>query len=716
MERRRFLQFGLGTALTMSLPKFGMANSVPLVLSESLQGNPLLDFHNLPDFPRITPEHIKPAITYLIEYNTNAVKTLTAQDVITWQNFYAPLEDAQNKLERAWSAVSQLHSLKSSDALRAVFNEAQQSLTEFDTWFGMYRPLYDAFNKLKQGKEYASYSKAQKKAIDNALLDFKLSGVTLEGEAAERYAKVSARLSELSTHFGNNVLDAEMGFEIVIDDESRLAGLSDIALASAKKAAESKGVAGYRFGLNYPSYAAIVTYADDRALRRQMFEAYRTRASDQGPNAGKWDNTPIMNELVELRLERAKLLGFNSHAEYSLAKKMAENPAQVLEFLNDLLAKTHDKSKAEVKELEAHAKQNGLLAESDTLMPWDFSYLSEKLKQERYSIDREALRVYFPVDQVLSGMFELTERLFGVRVREKTSVPVIHEGVRFFELFKGGKHVASFYLDLFARENKRSGAWHSSVIGRYKTSDGEIQLPVSMLVCNFGGASDDKPALLLHREVETLFHEFGHGLHHMLTKVDVQAVSGINGVAWDAVEFPSQMLENWTWDVDTLALISKHYQTGESLPRDIIDKMLEAKNYQSATNIVRQLEFGLFDFRLHSEYQAGDHGAIARIREDIRQNISVMNDPEWIRTGHSFNHIFSGGYSAGYYSYLWSEVLASDGFTRFEREGLFNRKTGQDFVDAILSQGGSDEPMALFEKFMGRKPDITALLKSRGIV
>lgn len=716
MERRRFLQMGLGGLVAMGLPKFGVANPVPLILDETLKDNPLLNFEGLPDFLAIKPHHIKPAITHLIEHNTDVIKALSGQEQITWQNFYAPLEDAQNKIDRAWSAVSQLHSLKNSDELRVVYDDAQKSLVAFGTWAGMYRPLYEAFNRLKQGAEYTSYTRAQKKAIDDALLDFRLSGVTLEGVDAERYAEISARLSNLATKFSNHVLDAEMGFEIVIDDEQKLKGLSDIALDNAKKSAKSKGKSGHRFGLDYPSYAAIITYADDRSLRKQMYEAFRTRASDQGPNAGKWDNTAIMNETVALRLSRAQLLGFGSHAEYSLATKMATSPTQVLDFLNDLLTKTHDKSRQEIAELKAYAIEKGLLDTSDELMPWDFSYLSEKLKQDKYAIDKEALRAYFPVDQVLSGMFEIAKRLFGVSVREKQGVPVIHPEVRFFEVFSGDQHIASFYLDLFARENKRSGAWHSGVMGRYKTATGTVQLPVSMLVCNFAPASDGKPALLLHGDVETLFHEFGHGLHHMLTTVDVQAVSGISGVAWDAVEFPSQLLENWTWNPEALTLISRHYQTGEPLPKQMIDKMLAAKNYQSATAIVRQLEFALFDFRLHTEYQAGDEGAIARIREDIRQNVSLLNEPDWVRMAHSFSHIFAGGYSAGYYSYLWAEVLSSDGFTRFEKEGVFNAKTGRDFVEAVLSQGGSDEPMALFERFMGRRPDVTALLQSRGIV
>lgn len=716
MNRRGFLQCGLGGMFIMSLPKFGVANPSIPVLNEALASNPLLNFEGLPDFSLIEPKHIKPAVDYVIEHATNVIEALSGQNHITWQNFYAPLEDAQNKLDRVWSTISQLHSLNNSEDLREVYDDAEESLVEFGTWSGMYRPLYDAFNKLKQGAEYAQYSRAQKKAIDNALRDFRLSGVTLEGEDAKRYAEISAQLSKLSTEFSNNVLDSEMGFEILIDDVQKLSGLSESALSKAKQSAESKGKSGYRFGLDYPSYSAIVTYANDRKLRKQMYQAYRTRASDQGPNAGKWDNTAIMNEMASLRLASAKLLGFNSYAEYSLATKMAQSPAQVLGFLKDLLSKTHNKARQEVKELKGYAVQKGLLKASDELMPWDFAYVSEKLKQERYDVDKEAIREYFPIDQALHGLFETAKRLFGVLVREKAGVSVIHPDVRFFEMFRDGRHIASFYLDLFARENKQSGAWHSSVVSRYKTLTGMVQLPVSMIVCNFSGGSDDKPALLLHDDVETLFHEFGHGLHHMLTTVDVRAVSGINGVAWDAVEFPSQLLENWTWDAKALTLISRHYQTGETLPEKLINKMLESKNYQAATSMVRQLEYALFDFRLHSEYQPNDSNVVAKIREDIRLNVSLMNEPDWVRMANSFSHIFAGGYSAGYYSYLWAEVLSSDAFTRFEREGVFNRKTGQDFVDAFLSQGGSDDAMVLFEKFMGRAPDTDALLKSKGII
>lgn len=423
---------------------------------------------------------------------------------------------------------------------------------------------------------------------------------------------------------------------------------------------------------------------------------------------------PIINELIDLRLELAQLLGYKNYAQYVLAKRMAKDTDEVLGFLKDLLAKTRPTAKKQMQDLQKYGRDIGVLGQDDKIEPWDFAYLSEKQKQALYNIDKEALRVYFPVDKVLGGMFEVTRRLFGVDVREKTGVSLPHPDTRFFELYQDDKHIASFYLDLFARENKRGGAWHSGAVGHFKKSTGDTQKPVSMLVCNFGGATGDKPALLLHSEVETLFHEFGHGLHHMLTQVDVLALSGTR-VPRDAVEFPSQMLENWTWDKDVLALISAHYETGEPIPMDMVQKMQTAKNYLSATSIVRQLEYALFDFRLHVEHKQGDKKTLSRLRDDIRQNVSVLGEPDWVRMAHSFNHIFSGGYSAGYYSYLWSEVLASDAFTRFDKEGLLKRQTGQDFVNAILSQGGADEPMKLFEQFMGRKPQNDALLKAHGI-
>lgn len=713
MQRRHFLQLSATSLAMMSLPTMTFAAPTPLALPDTLKDNPLLQFADLPDFAKVKPEHVKPAVDFLLTHGRASIETLTAQQDITWQSFYLPLEDIANHLERAWAIVSHLHAVKNSDELRSAYTESQKSLTEYSTWYGMHRPLYDAFVRLKNSSEYPHYNNAQKQAIENALLDFRLSGIELTGEQATRYADVVARLSELSTKFSNNVLDANMGWELVITDKAKLAGLPDNALAAAQKSAKDKGQDGYRFTLDYPSYFAVVAYADDRALRKTLFEAYRTRASDQGPNAGKWDNTPVMNEMIALRLEMAQLLGFKTYADYALARRMAESPKQVLDFLNGLLAKTRSKAQVEMQELEAYGKQLGAI---DQLEPWDTTYLSEKLKKERYSIDKEAVRVYFPEHKVLAGMFETARRLFNVTIREKKGVSVWHDSVRFFEVFRDNAHIASFYLDMYARENKRGGAWMSSTIDRRRDKNGVVQLPVAQLVCNFGGAVDGKPALLLHDEVETLFHEFGHGLHGMLTQIDVLAVSGINGVAWDAVEWPSQMLENWTWDKDGLALISEHYETGAPIPSEMMSKMLEAKNYLAASFLVRQLEFGLFDFRLHTEYQAGDTEAIARLREELKRTVSVVSEPEWTRMAHSFSHIFAGGYSAGYYSYLWADVLATDSFSRFANEGIFNAKTGQAYLDAFMAQGGSGSPMDMFRAFMGREPQPDALLKQRGIL
>lgn len=714
MQRRQFLQLSSATCAMMSLPMMTFANTTSdLLLPVHLQGNPLLNFADLPDFANVKPEHIKPAVDFLLEHNRATVLALSTQKNITWQSFYLPLEEATNKLERAWSIVAHLHSVKNSDELRKAYNDSQKSLTEYSTWYGMHKPLYDAFNRLKKGKEYKSYSQAQKKAIDNALLEFKLSGIELTGDKAERYGKVVARLSELSTKYSNNVLDANMGWDLVIDDKAKLAGLPDSALAAAQKSAKDKGLDGYRFTLDFPSYVAVVSYADDRELRKAMYEAFRTRASDQGPNAGKWDNTDIINEMIELRLEMATLLGFKTYADYALARRMAESPKQVLDFLNGLLAKSQPKARAELAELEAYGKSLGVI---DTLTPWDTTYLSEKQKKERYSIDKEAVRVYFPEHKVLAGLFETASRLFNIDIREKQGVSVCHPSVRFFEVYRNDTHIASFYLDLYARENKRGGAWMSSSIDRKRTKTGEIQLPVIQLVCNFGEPIDGKPALLLHDEVETLYHEFGHGLHGMLTQVDVLAVSGINGVAWDAVEWPSQMLENWTWHKEGLSVIATHYETGEPIPDSMMEKMLEAKNYLAASGLVRQLELALFDFRLHHEYQAGDKEAAARLREELKRTVGVLSEPEWTRMSHSFSHIFAGGYSAGYYSYLWADVLATDSFSRFEQEGVFSSATGQAYLDAFLAQGGSDSPMNMFRAFMGREPKPDALLKQLGIM
>lgn len=714
MQRRQFLQLGALGLAALHFSRFAAAApAAAFRLPEKLKNNPLLDFSGLPRFDAIKPEHVNPAIDFLLAENRKATDRLTAQKNITWDSFYLPLADIGDKLNRAWGIVGHLHGVKNSDALRKAYDEADKKVTDFQTWYGQHKGLFRSFSRLKNSPEFAAYSVAQKKAVDDALLDFRLSGIALPPAQQKQYARISARLSELASKYSNNVLDANMGWEKIITDRKRLSGLSERALTAAAESAKSKGKKGYRFTLDYPSYSAVMTYADDAELRREMYTEYATRASDQGSNAGKWDNSAVIRELLSLRLQLAKLLGFKTYTEYALATRMAESPEQVLNFLNDILKRSRPQAQRETEDLRRYAKER---FGKDQLNVWDNAYYAEKLQNERYSVDTEMLRPYFPEQKVVSGLFEVSRRLFGIHIREKKGVPVWGPAVRFFEIDnENGEHIASFYLDLYAREHKRGGAWMDSAVERRRLADGSLQKPVAYLVLNTSPPSDGKPALFSHDDVTTLFHEFGHGLHQMLTAIDVGAVSGINGVPWDAVEFPSQMLEGWTWDKEALKLVSGHYETGEPLPGELIDKLLAAKNFQAARAVVRQLEFALFDFRLHHEYAPGKKDFIQKMARDIRHTVSVSPEPDWSRRSHSFNHIFSGGYAAGYYSYLWSEVLAADAFSRFEKDGIFNRATGRAFVDNILSQGGSRPPMTLFKGFMGREPQVDALMKQRGI-
>lgn len=714
MQRRRFIQLSALGLAGLHFPRFVFGGEQkPLVLPESLKNNPLLDFSGLPKFSQFKPEFVKPAIDFLLQQCREVTTQVTKQDTITWDNFYLPLADINDKLERAWSVVSHLKSVKNSDVLRNAYDLSRKDLTEYSTWVGQNPDLYQAYKKLKESAEFATFSVAQQKTIDDALLDFKLSGIALPPEEQKKYADLKKRLSDLSTKFSNNVLDANMGWSKTITDVNQLNGLSERALAAAKESAKSKNQEGYRFTLDYPSYSAVITYCENRELREEIYRASNTKASDQGPNAGKWDNTPVIDELLKLRLELATLLGFKTYADYSLATKMAENPEQVIDFLNGLVTKAKPQAEKEFAELKAYAKQTFNV---DDLQPWDVAFYSEKQKQALYAISDEALRPYFPEEKAISGLFELTKRLFNIHIKQKEAVDVWDPTVKYYELFDENDHlIAGFYLDLYAREHKRGGAWMSDCIGRRKLADGTIQIPVAFLTCNFAKPVEGKPSLLLHDEVVTMFHEFGHGLHHMLTRIDVPSVAGINGVPWDAVEFPSQTLENWCWEKESLAFISGHYETGEPLPQALLDKVLEAKNYQAALFMVRQLEFGLFDFRLNYEYQPNQANYVLNMLKDVQSKVAAIPSPEWARRPHSFTHIFSGGYAAGYYSYMWADVLAADAFSLFEEKGILNAEVGKAFLDNILSQGGSRPPMELFEKFRGRKPKLDALLKQRGI-
>ena len=676
--------------------------------------NPLLTPFTLPPFSAIQPEHVVPAVEQALETCRAAVEKVVAQGApYSWETLCQPLAEADDRLGRIFSPVSHLNSVKNSPELRQAYEQTLPLLSEYSTWVGQHEGLYQAYRDLKEGDNYAGLSLAQKKAVDNALRDFELSGIGLPKEQQQRYGEIAARLSELGSTYSNNVLDATMGWSKLITDESALSGMPESALAAAKAQAEAKGEQGWLLTLDIPSYLPVMTYCDNQALREEMYRAYATRASDQGPNAGKWDNGPIMAEELALRHELAQLLGFASYAHKSLATKMAQSPDQVIDFLTDLAQRARPQAEQELARLRDFAKQQYGV---DELQPWDITYYGEKQKQHLYAISDEQLRPYFPEERAVNGLFEVVKRIYGISAKERKDVDVWHPEVRFFDLFdESGELRGSFYLDLYARENKRGGAWMDDCVGMMRKADGSLQKPVAYLTCNFNRPVNGKPALFTHDEVTTLFHEFGHGLHHMLTRVDVPGVSGISGVPWDAVELPSQFMENWCWEPEALAFISGHYETGEPLPQELLDKMLAAKNYQAALFILRQLEFGLFDFRLHTEFDPAQGARILETLAEVKKLVAVVPSPAWGRFPHAFSHIFAGGYAAGYYSYLWADVLAADAYSRFEEEGIFNRETGQSFLDNILTRGGSEEPMELFKRFRGREPQLDAMLEHYGI-
>jgi oligopeptidase A len=667
----------------------------------------------LPVFSQIEPSQIKARVEQLIAACTADIEAVVKEPNPSWQSLIVALEENSDELGKFWSPVSHLNSVKNSPELREAYESCLPLLSDFSTYVGQHEGLYQAYLKLSQSAEYATLTTAQQKVIQNALRDFKLSGIGLSDEKKQRYGEIQSRSSDLASSFSNNTLDATQAWFKHIEDESLLSGLPEDAKLAAAEAAAQKELSGWVFTLEFPSYIAILTYADNRDLRAELYQAYCTRASDQGPTAGQFDNTAIIEETLALRHELAQLLDFDNAAEESLATKMAESPAQVLEFLADLARRAKPQALQDLAELKAFVKAEFGV---DELNSWDVTYYSEKLKQAKYSISDEALRPYFPESKVVPGLFSVLGKLFGISVQKREGVDVWHPDVSFYDIFDAkGELRGSFYLDLYARAKKRGGAWMDDCQGRRWKADGSLQHPVAYLTCNFNKPVGGKPALFTHDEVVTLFHEFGHGLHHMLTQVDASDVAGISGVAWDAVELPSQFLENWCWQPEALALISGHYQTGEALPQDMLDKMLAAKNFQSALFLVRQLEFALFDFRLHAEYDPALGGRVQHILDDVRQQVSVIMPPRFNRFQHGFSHIFAGGYGAGYYSYLWAEVLSADAFGRFEEEGIFNAAVGQDFLHCILEKGGSAEPMELFKAFRGREPSNAALLRHMGI-
>jgi len=676
--------------------------------------NPLLENNVLPAFSKFKPEHVEPALNQVLEQAKQTVEDLLKnQDKPTWQSLVLPMEALDGTIDKVWSPVSHLNSVMNSDALRLAYNACLPKLSQFGTELGQNENLYKAYNTLANSPAYDQLDIAQKKVIDNALRDFRLSGVELSQIDRDKFKQISQQLTELTAKFEENLMDATHAWKKHITDEALLSGLPDSTKDMAAQFAQRDELDGWLFTLDFPSYMPVMSYADDRVFREEMYTAFATKASDQGPHAGQWDNTAIMADILKLRHELAQLIGFANHAERSLATKMAQSPQQVLEFLSDLAGRSKPIAEREFTELKAYANEQN--PEISELEAWDVTYYAEKLRQQRYSISQEELKPYFPENKVVSGLFGVVNRLYGLDIKERHDMDVWHKDVRFFDIFDGnGELRGQFYLDLYARNHKRGGAWMDECHVRRQTEAG-IQTPVAFLTCNFSEPLGDKPALFSHDEVTTLFHEFGHGLHHMLTKIHHAGVSGINGVAWDAVELPSQFMENWAWEREALDLISGHFETGEVLPQDLFDKMIAARNFQSAMIMVRQLEFSLFDFRLHLEFNPEQENQVDKILAEVRDQVAVVKPPKFNRFAHSFSHIFAGGYAAGYYSYKWAEVLSADAFSKFEENGIFDRATGLAFLESILEQGGSREPMELFIEFRGREPEIDALLRHSGI-
>ena len=676
--------------------------------------NPLLDFSGLPRFSEIRPEHVRPALDQLLaELRERREQLFAGVSEFTWDSFVQPMEDMDEMLHRMWSPVSHLNAVMNNETLRAAYNECLPLLSEYGTELAQDERVYSAYRQVAERADFAALSAAQQKIVNNALRDFRLAGAELSDADKDKFKKNQTRLAELTSKFSENVLDATNAWDMVLTDEQQLSGLPDFAINMARQSAEQAGKSGWRFTLDGPSYISFMSYAEDESLRRQMYEAYLCRASDQGPDAGKWDNSPIIVEILRLKRRQAELLGYKNHAEVSMVSKMAGSVDQVMKFLDELALRSVEPARQEFASLKEFSKKN---FSADVINAWDVPYYSEKQRIALHNISQEEVRPYFPEYKVLEGLFEILHRLYGLSVHELHEVATWHPDVRVFNIVTSDEQVrGQFYLDLYARPHKRGGAWMDDCISRKRNPDGSVQVPVAYLVCNFAPPVDGKPALFTHNEVTTLFHEFGHGLHHMLTQIDYVGVSGINGVPWDAVELPSQFMENWCWEREALDLISSHFETGEPIPDSLYKRMLAAKNFQSAMQMVRQIEFAMFDMRLHSDFDPFAEKPVQQLLEEVRDKVAVMAPPPFIRFQNGFTHIFGGGYAAGYYSYKWSEVLSADAFSKFEENGVFDRDTGLQFLQNILEQGGSEEPAAMFRNFRGREPSIDALLRHSGL-
>ncbi len=677
--------------------------------------NPLLDFTGLPRFAEIKPDHVAPAIDQLLAENRALIaRLLSDRAQPTWQNFIVPMENANERLSRAWGPVGHLNAVMNSPELREVYNAMLPKITQYYAELGQNLALFGKFKVLRNSPEFAGLNAARKKVIENELRDFRLGGAELPEDKKARYLEIQERLSKLSSRFSDNLLDATNDYTLIIENKDEMSGLPEDVLQAAQEAWQEKngvaGKAGWLFTLKAPSYMPVLQFANNRALREKMYRAYGTRASEFGK--ADWDNTALMDEIVRLRGEEASLLGFANYGELSLATKMADSPQQVAEFMRELAQRARPFAEKDLAELREFARAELGLQE---LQSWDIGYASEKLREKRYAFSEQEVKQYFPEDAVLPGMFKLVETLYGLQIRASVA-PVWHDDVRFFDIRDAqGQLVGQFYLDMYARNSKRGGAWMDDAITRRRLASG-IQTPVAYLNCNFSAPVGGKPAVFTHDEVITLFHEFGHGLHHLLTEVEDLAVSGINGVEWDAVELPSQFMENFCWEWDVLRGMTRHADSGEALPRALFDKMLAAKNFQSGLQTLRQIEFSLFDMLMHSNFEAGGAKSILQLLDEVRAEVAVLIPPAFHRFPHSFSHIFAGGYAAGYYSYKWAEVLSADAYSLFEENGVLNPDVGARFRSEILAMGGSREAMKSFAAFRGREPSIDALLRHNGLL
>ena len=677
------------------------------------ENNPLLDFSGLPRFADIKPQHVAPAIELLL---SDARSTVQAAEnaAPTWGAFIAPLEDANERLGRAWGQVAHLHAVMDSPELREVYNANLPKVTKYWTELGHNLKLFEKYKALRNSTAFEALSPARKKIVENALRDFRLGGAELAPEKKKRYAEIQEELARLSAKFSENLLDATNAFSIYITKE-QTSGIPEDVLQAAREAAQKDGKDGWKFTLHMPSYLPVMQYAEDRLLREEMYRASSTRASEFGNP--EWDNAPLIAKIVPLRRELAQLLGYNDFAEVSLVPKMAESSSQVLAFLEDLARRARPFAEHDVHELRTFARQELGIEE---LQAWDVAYASEKLRLKRYSFSDQEVKQYFPEDVVIRGLFRVAEHLYSIRIFP-ANAPVWHPDVRFFEVRDANAMViGQFYMDLYARETKRGGAWMDDAISRRRKGE-RIQTPVAYLNCNFSRPVGSKPALFTHDEVLTLFHEFGHGLHHLLTRVEDLGVSGISGVEWDAVELPSQFMENFCWEWDVLREMTRHVDTGQPLPRQLFEKMLAAKNFQSGLAMLRQIEFAVFDMRLHSDFDPASGRSALDLLDEVRQEVAVLFPPSYNRFPNSFGHIFGGGYAAGYYSYKWAEVLSADAYSAFEETGeakgiILDPATGARFRDEILAVGGSRPAAESFRAFRGREPSVEALLRHNGMI